>query len=55
MELAVVRVGHGHRLDGDGLLTDVANRFDRTPLIGPPATRAWVDWSASTGPRTRRA
>jgi site-specific recombinase XerD len=27
MELAVVRVGHGHRLVGDGPLTDVANRF----------------------------
>jgi hypothetical protein len=28
---------------------------DRTPLIGPPATRAWVGWSASTGLRTRPA
>ncbi|MGH9120320.1 MAG: tyrosine-type recombinase/integrase [Acidimicrobiales bacterium] len=27
MPLAVVRVGHTHRLDGDGSLTDVANRF----------------------------
>jgi integrase/recombinase XerC len=27
MQLAVVRVGLGHRLDGDGPFTDVANRF----------------------------
>jgi predicted amidohydrolase YtcJ len=36
------------------LVARAARSVDRTPLIGPPATRAGVGWSASSGPRTRR-